>query len=416
MRGEQQPNQPVTAEPDDITGPWDVPGAGGEPLRILILEDDPADAELAQRQLTSAGMRFTAAVVDTRASFERQLTAFRPEVILADFSLPGFSGEKALEIAQQLSPRIPFIFLSGVLGDEAAVELIRQGATDYVVKDRPARLPAVIRRAVAESLQRAELVRLEAQLHQAQRLASLGRLAGGVAHEFNNQVGAMINYAAFIREEAARRAGRGAGGDGWDGVRDDAEQIERAGQRVIRLVKQLLAVGGQTTARSEPIDLNQIISGTHELLRASIGGHIELRLCPAPQLWPVTADPAEIRQVLLTLATNASEAMPDGGTFSLVTKNVTIGDHDAASNPGLAPGTYVCLIAADTGTGMEPETVEHAFEPFFTTKPFVQGGGLGLASVYGIVSAAGGTARISAAPAAGTTITIWLPAAAAGRH
>jgi DNA-binding NtrC family response regulator len=145
--------------------------------RILIVEDEAWDAELAQRLLTSAGLGFTAMVVDTRVSFVEQLTDFRPDVILSDFHLPGFSGEIALEIAQQQCPHIPFVFWSGVLGDEAAVELIKKGATDYVLKDRPARLPSVIYRALAEAEQRAQLAKLEDQLREAQRLASLGQLA-----------------------------------------------------------------------------------------------------------------------------------------------------------------------------------------------------------------------------------------------
>jgi DNA-binding NtrC family response regulator len=149
----------------------------GRKARILIVEDEIWDAELAERLLTSAGLGFTAVVVDTRASFIRELTDFRPDVILSDYHLPGFSGEAALRIAQEQCPDIPFVFWSGVLGDDAAVELIKQGATDYVLKDRPARLPSVIHRALAEAEQRAHLARLEDQLATAQRLASLGQLA-----------------------------------------------------------------------------------------------------------------------------------------------------------------------------------------------------------------------------------------------
>ncbi len=148
----------------------------GRKARILIVEDEAWDAELAQRLLTRAGLDFTAVVVDTRAPFVEQLAAFRPDVILSDYHLPGFSGEEALEIVQEQCPHVPFVFWSGVLGDEAAVALIKQGATDYVLKDRPARLPSVICRAIAEAEQRARLARLDEQLREAQRLASLGQL------------------------------------------------------------------------------------------------------------------------------------------------------------------------------------------------------------------------------------------------
>jgi DNA-binding NtrC family response regulator len=171
-------------EPETTGGPGQATTARGEEAdaatrtaRILILEDDPWDAELAQRLLAGSGLDFTAVVVDTRTSFTEQLTAFRPDIILSDFALPGFSGEMALGIAQEQCPHIPFIFWSGVLGDEAAVGLIKQGATDYILKDRPARLASAIQRALAEAEQRAYLARLEDQLFAAQRLASLGQLA-----------------------------------------------------------------------------------------------------------------------------------------------------------------------------------------------------------------------------------------------
>jgi DNA-binding NtrC family response regulator len=184
MSDEHQHDQPETGQAETITVPAQASGvtageadSAGRRARILILEDEAWDAELAQRLLTSAGFSFTAVIVETRASFTEQLAVFRPDVILSDYHLPGFSGQEALQIAQEHYPDIPFIFWSSVLGDEAAVELIKQGATDYVLKDRPARLPTVILRALAEAEQRARLAQLEDQLLRAQRLASLGQLA-----------------------------------------------------------------------------------------------------------------------------------------------------------------------------------------------------------------------------------------------
>jgi DNA-binding NtrC family response regulator len=184
MSEEHQRNEPETGQPEAITVPQQANAetageadSAGRSVRILILEDEAWDAALAQRLLVSAGLSLTAVVVDTKASFVEQMAAFRPDIILSDYHLPGFSGQEALKIAQELYPDIPFIIWSGVLGDEAAVELIKQGATDYVLKDRPARLPSVILRALAEVEQRARLANLEDQLLQAQRLASLGQLA-----------------------------------------------------------------------------------------------------------------------------------------------------------------------------------------------------------------------------------------------
>ncbi len=184
-RNELETGEPATGEPATTSGPdpgqantppGEAAGPAGRKARILIVEDEAWDAELAQRLLTSAGLGFTAVVVATREPFAEQLAAFCPDVILSDYHLPGFSGVEALEIAQAQCPEVPFVFWTGVLGDEEAVALIKQGATDYVLKDRPARLPSVIGRAIAEAEQRARLAHLDGQLREAQRLASLGQL------------------------------------------------------------------------------------------------------------------------------------------------------------------------------------------------------------------------------------------------
>lgn len=206
MNDGQQRTEPEAHQPQAPAGPQqsgplpaDVPPpTTAESARILILEDSTWDAELAQRLLTTAGLRFSALVVDTRAAFIKQLSAYRPEVIISDFSLPGFSGAEALQIVQEQYPDIPFICWSGILGDEAAVELIKHGATDYVLKDRPARLPSAVERALAESRQRNRLAMIEGHLGQAQHLASLGHLRG--AEEALSLTHKML---ASVRREAA---------------------------------------------------------------------------------------------------------------------------------------------------------------------------------------------------------------------
>jgi DNA-binding NtrC family response regulator len=159
------------SQPENVA-PETPPG-----FRILIVEDEEWDAELAQRLLKNGDLQFTAAVVATQAEFSEHLDVFRPDVILSDFSLPGFSGQEALKIAQQRCPHIPFLIWSGVLGDDVAVELIKKGATDYILKDRPARLASAVEHALAAARDRAQLAELEYQLGAAQRLASQGQLA-----------------------------------------------------------------------------------------------------------------------------------------------------------------------------------------------------------------------------------------------
>ena len=209
-----QRSEPETGGPAATPGPGQANAtpvdSEGQKVRILILEDEAWDAELAQRLLADAGIEFTAVVVDTEAVFVEQLTAFQPDIILSDFSLPDFSGEIALKIARDQCPGVPFIIWSGALGDEAAVKLIKQGATDYLLKDRPARLPSAILRALAEVDERARLARLEGQLTDAQRLASLGQLSA--AQEAVSLTRQML--AAARQEIAAKSGASGSAGVG----------------------------------------------------------------------------------------------------------------------------------------------------------------------------------------------------------
>ena len=404
---------PSAARPGPGGGAADVPALPGPPraaaapdgLRILLLEDDPADAHLNQRLLRKGGLEFTSRVAGTKAEFNAELTSFTPHVILSDFSLPGFSGEEALTIARGRFPHIPFIVLSGTIDDEAAVALIKLGATDYVLKDRPQRLAPAIRRAVAEAGQWAQRARLEAQLQQSQRLESLGQLAGGVAHDFNNLLGVISSYAAFAGEEAAKDPGL----VDWPELRDDIEQIERAVARAAALTRQLLAFGRREVAQPRVLDVNEVVADVTELLIRTLGEHIELVTHLADDLGPVLADPGQLEQVLVNLAVNARDAMPGGGTLSIDTASADLAAADTVPQPGLRPGRHVSLKVSDTGTGIPAEIADRVFEPFFTTKPRGEGTGLGLATVYGIISQAGGTVRIYSEPEHGTTMTILLP-------
>lgn len=251
-----------------------------------------------------------------------------------------------------------------------------------------------------------ERERLEAQLHQSQRLESLGQLAGGVAHDFNNLLAVMLNYTSFISEEITQAAVEDP--ERWRPLHHDIAQVQRAGERATELTHQLLAFGRREVVRPQVLDLNTVVTEVETLLRRTLGEHIQLRTELATEPWPVLADPGQLEQVLLNLAVNARDAMPDGGTLSIDTSNTVIDDTAAAAEAG--PGRYVELRVADTGTGIPPDVAERVFEPFFTTKPKGEGSGLGLATVYGIITQAGGHARINSSPGAGTTFTALLPA------
>jgi PAS domain S-box-containing protein len=254
----------------------------------------------------------------------------------------------------------------------------------------------------------AERERLQNQLHQAQRLESLGQLAGGIAHDFNNLLAVIINYAAFVAEDLLKATAETE--DGRRAMREDVMQISLAAERAAQLTHQLLAFARREVVQPEVVDVNDVVHDVEQLLRRTLGEHVELLSSLAGDLHPVLVDPGQLEQILVNLAVNSRDAMPDGGTLRIDTANVDIDEHYAASRHELSPGQYVRLRVSDTGTGMAPEIVQRAFDPFFTTKPPGQGTGLGLATVYGIIQQAGGRAQIYSEQGIGTTFTVLLPA------
>jgi PAS domain S-box-containing protein len=245
----------------------------------------------------------------------------------------------------------------------------------------------------------AEKAALEARLLQAQKLDSIGRLAGGIAHDFNNLLAVIINYASLVAEELPP-----------DGpLHADLAEISGAAQRAEALTRQLLTFARREVVQTRSVDLNAIVSDTEKLLRRTIGEHVEVRTLLAPDLWAACGDQSQIEQVILNLSINGRDAMPDGGMLTIATRNVELDDQCGARHPGLQPGRYVHMLVSDTGAGMDADVVEHAFEPFFTTKPAGEGTGLGLATVYGIVTSTGGHIELKSRPGHGTGVAVWLP-------
>ena len=264
-------------------------------------------------------------------------------------------------------------------------------------------------RAGRNQLQRSSAVPKESyqQLQQAERLETLGELAGGVAHDFNNLLAVILSYASFIREELT------ATGPDWTQHRDaaltDLRQITLASERAARLTRQLLAFSRREVTRPQVIYLGEVITGITEMLRRTLGEHVELVTSLAGDLWPVLADPTQMEQLLVNLAVNARDAMPGGGTLIIETSNLTVDADSIAGGSAAAHGQNVRLRVSDTGTGMSSEVIEHAFEPFYTTKEDGTGTGLGLASVYGIVAQADGHIHMYSEVGVGTTFSITLP-------
>jgi len=267
----------------------------------------------------------------------------------------------------------------------------------------------VLRDVTARVVAEREHTALEAQLHQAQRLESLGQLAGGVAHDFNNLLAVILSYTGLITEDVAA-ASVGDTSGRWAAIGEDLGRVQHAAGRAAALTQQLLAFGRREIVRPCPLDLNVSVFDVGKLLDRTIGNHVTVIADPAEDLWAVCADPGQIEQVLLNLAVNARDAIPiSGGTLTISTRNVVITDAMAVTLPGLAGGQHVQLRVSDTGSGIPPEVAEHIFEPFFTTKAKGCGTGLGLATVYGIVKQAGGHIGIEPDRPQGTVFTILLP-------
>jgi len=261
-------------------------------------------------------------------------------------------------------------------------------------------LSTVIRDISAEK--RADEMRrsLEQRLQQSQRLESLGQLAGGVAHDFNNLLSVILNYAGFVAE---------AVGDD-PAVQSDVEQIIGATERAARLTRQLLMFGRRDIVVHEALDLNTVIEDLRALLANSLGEHIALLVNLGDDLPAIEADEGRIEQVLLNLAVNARDAMPGGGTLTVATASVYVADPAVLGLSDLPGGTFVRLSVLDTGSGMAPNVIARAFEPFFSTKPKGEGSGLGLATVYGIVTEAGGAVLVRSEIGLGTTFELFFPA------
>ena len=501
------------------------PSALRASLHILLVEDRDADAELVQRELQRAELACRTQRVETADAFRRALREFAPDLILADYSIPGFGGMAALEILQREAPLVPLIIVTGSLDEVTAAECIKAGAADYVLKNHLVRLGPAVRsalelrrtraeRAAAEAALRSNEQRfralvehswdavalfrsdgtilygspattrilgydlaefvdrnaldlihpedrdavvgrltealanprgrvdvaarvrhrdgswrylegvftnllddpsvgaivnnyrdaterrsLENQVIQAQKMEAVGRLAGGVAHDFNNILTAIGGYSDLLLADLPPD----------DPHRQDVDEIHRAADRAAALIQQLLAFSRRQVMQPRVINLNALVANVENLLRRLIGEDVLLATALASDVGCVRADPGQMEQVIMNLAVNARDAMPGGGRLTIETRNVDLDAAHAAEHRTVVPGPHVVLAVSDTGSGMSAETQAHMFEPFFTTKEVGKGTGLGLATVYGIVKQSGGSIWVYSELGHGTTIKVYLP-------
>jgi PAS domain S-box-containing protein len=288
----------------------------------------------------------------------------------------------------------------GVLAVDAgdlAEDEAPQAVTAFALKAAAAWRKTALVHDLEESL--AELRRTQEKLLHAQKMEAIGRLAGGISHDFNNLLTVISGYADLLSDSLADDPAALA----------DLREIRGAIRRAAALTQRLLAFSRKQILRPEVFDLNEVVAASEKLLRPLIGEDIELVVALTPDPGAVRADPYQVEQVIINLAVNARDAMPAGGRLLLSTATVEIGADDPAAGPDLVPGPWVVLTVRDSGHGMSDEVKGHLFEPFFTTKENGKGTGLGLSTVYGIVSQSGGAVRVASEPDRGTTFTIWLP-------
>jgi PAS domain S-box-containing protein len=498
-------------------------------LRVLHLEDDRNDADIVRGLLESGGITCQVTRVETRDDFIAALEKAAFDLILADFSLPSFDGLSALRIALERCPDVPFIFVSGALGEELAIDALKIGATDYVLKERLSRIVTSVRRALREASNRAERkqaeqqllrseaflaegqrishtgswgwvlssgkviwseehyrmlgfepgsaepsfnlfvnalhaddrarvrqileeatnakqpyamsyrvtlpdgsvrhlhtvgrpvateagevdeyigtssditerVEADAALRRAQRLEAMGVLAGGIAHEFNNILGAILGYGELAQKGAA---------EGLD-VRRYLDNVMHAGGRAKSLVERILAFSRSSVSERGPINVQAVIDEALELLATSLAPGVRLDKRFEAGDAAVVGDATQLHQVAMNLCTNALQAMKNGGVLEVVLDRAAVAQSRTMSHGNLVPGAYVRLCVRDTGSGIPPHVLDRIFEPFFTTRGVGEGTGLGLSLVHRIVADLGGVIDVRTTVGSGTAFTIWLPLA-----
>jgi two-component system cell cycle sensor histidine kinase/response regulator CckA len=377
------------------------------PIRILLVEDDDPYASLIDAELRTASLAAVLRRSRTLTEAMRILGQDEFDVVLLDLGLPDSSGLDTLRRVQQVAIGIPIVVLTAEESDALAISAVQSGAEDYLLKSSTDvhLLSRALRYACERAASRQALRQSEEQLRHAQKMEAVGRLAGGVAHDFNNVLTAIFGYVDLLLEQFSDD----------DPRRADLLEIRRSAERAASLTRQLLAFSRKQVLQPRLLDLNEVILNLEKLLLRLMMSEIELVLNLAPGLWKVRADPGQIEQVIVNLCANARDAMQEGGRLELSTGNEHVPGSAGEDRRGLPAGNYVVLTVSDNGHGIPEHIREHIFEPFFTTKGQGKGTGLGLSTVYGIVQQSGGAIAVRSELGAGTEFDIFLPRASAGQ-
>ncbi|WP_196240354.1 hybrid sensor histidine kinase/response regulator [Dyella choica] len=364
-------------------------------IRVLQVEDSPLDAELMLTELQADGIDYEVRLVDDEPSYVETLKSFKPHIVLSDLSMPGFSGQRALELLREHSEDIPFIYVSATLGEEAAIAALREGATDYILKQNPARLASAVRRALREADEQRARARAEAELIRIQRFESLAMLAGGLSHDLRNLLQPLLLAGESLQDyqDDPRLARLGA-------------LVRDCGRRGLEMVQSMLSFA-RGARRAEQVKVQALIEALSLLLQGSVPRTITLDIeVTDPQL-TFEGNHTELQQCLLNLCLNAMQAMPQGGVLRVTTGRVKLDARFFLEHEEAQPGDFVRFSVSDTGMGMTEDVRMRLFEPFFTTK---EGGtGIGLHSCRRIVYSHGGVMRMDSIVGEGSCFDLYIP-------
>ncbi|HYR89238.1 MAG TPA: response regulator [Terriglobia bacterium] len=360
-----------------------------KPIRVLLIEDNPVDVRLMQADFRKFGSgEFDLTAVEHLSEAIRFLNNNSIDVILLDLFLQDAAGLETLSRVRKAAPEVPVVVLTGLDDEAQALQAMKTGAQDYLIKGNinSRVLFRVIRYAIERKQGEIERRVLEQRLMQGEKLAAVGTLAAGVAHNFNNALMVVLGHSNFLLEQMK----------GDDRNKLHVEGIKKASERAALLTRQLLLFSRKQAPESAILSLNKLVLDMQMLLESTLGEGIEFELKLAPELAQIKGDPSQIGQVVMNLVMNAAGAMKDSGKLTIETAN--------------GANREVVLRVSDTGCGMSPEVCAHIFDPFFTTKGLAVASGLGLSTVYGIVQQHGGNIEVSSKPDFGSTFLVTLPA------
>lgn len=375
-------------------------------LRVFFLEDNPDDVELELHELLKAGFKVSYEVARNRKIFFEKLPRFIPDVILADYELPDITGIEAIDLCKKMEIEAPVILMTGEGNEQAAVDSLRLGAIDYIIKKNISGLPARVSRALeiwndrkAKEHVEAEKQRLQQLLFEAQKMEAIGRAAGGIAHDFNNILTGIMGFAEICLNDAKKDSR----------IYDYLQSILSLSERGSDLIKQLLIFGKRTPMELKTVDLNSYMGETAQFLKRLVGETVEIRLDLPEDTPQVKFDTGQFMRVLMNLVLNARDAMNGIGVVRIKTEKCRLPEELAPGGPEAYTEEYVSISVSDTGIGIQEENIHKIFEPFYTTKAMGKGTGLGLSIVYSVVSAHGGWIKVFSGKGAGTTFSIYLP-------